>query len=365
MHTLLTRRAAAVTTAMLVTLAWTGCASLDLPEKLSWDKDDEQFLEVPERVVSFWSDTVMHQKGRAGVRGFGGRVFFYGTDSDNPLKVDGTLIVYAFDAEQDDPGQQKPLKKFVFTADQLANHHSHTKIGDSYNIWLPWDEVGGPTCSVSLVTRFEGRAGGVVISDPIDKLLPGVNANDKMFVRHGQRLPQVASDNGVRPASYSAPEQPAVPSQRRLETDAIDLPPSFSRRLRYAVDSELTDSPELDSPELETLELETLELETLESPRGPSSGDVDRQATRSTWDPVADSPAAGYRFPRFPARRSAGPLPSHDPVRRELHPAMWPSALPPTPRSSSREATAERPSAFPLMPPPTASDSSDSGQIPR
>ena len=94
------------------------------------------------------------------MRGFGARIYFYEQDAQEPIKVDGTLVVYAFDATNVSQ-MPKPEKKYVFTAEQFAKHYSKTSLGHSYSIWLPWDEVGGVTRQLSLVTRFEGREGRV------------------------------------------------------------------------------------------------------------------------------------------------------------------------------------------------------------
>ena len=44
-------------------------------------KKDE--FKPPERIVTFWSDTVLHQPEKPAIRGFGGRVFFYGEDESD------------------------------------------------------------------------------------------------------------------------------------------------------------------------------------------------------------------------------------------------------------------------------------------
>ena len=168
--------------ASLVMLAVTGCAPLNLHKmRLPWQDKEDEFA-PPERIVTFWSDTVLHQPDQPAIRGFGGRVFFYGKDESKPIEVDGSLAVYAFDADHHDPSNQRPEKKFVFTADQLKEHFSKSDMGPSYSVWLPWDEVLGPTRNISLVARFEGREGGTVISEPANKLLPGTGTTDSLRV---------------------------------------------------------------------------------------------------------------------------------------------------------------------------------------
>ncbi|GEM_PF-750707 len=151
-----------------------GCqfAPKKLPDSWKWGEDDRPAL--PDRILAVWTDTVLHQPNQPGVRGFGGRVFFYLKDQTDPIEVDGKLAVYVFDAEDADPMNQKPLRKYVFTADQFASHMSKTSIGPSYSVWLPWGEVGGPQMKLSIIARFEGVDGGTTISDPTIKLLPGI-----------------------------------------------------------------------------------------------------------------------------------------------------------------------------------------------
>ena len=171
----------------LVTLAATGCTPLDLHQmRLPWQEKKDEF-KPPERIVTFWSDTVLHQPEKPAIRGFGGRVFFYGEDKSTPIEVDGSLAVYAFDADHYDPSNQRPEKKYVFSAEQLKEHFSKSDMGPSYSVWLPWDEVLGPTRNLSLVTRFEGRTGGIVISEPANKLLPGTGTADSVRVERTRR----------------------------------------------------------------------------------------------------------------------------------------------------------------------------------
>ncbi len=129
--------------------------------------------------MAVWTDSILHQTGLPGVRGFGGRVYFYGKDNTTPIEVDGVLAVYVFDAEDLSISSQKPLRKFVFTAEQFKKHMSKTSIGPSYSVWLPWGEIGGPPMRLSLISRFEGTDGGTTLSDPTIKLLPGIPVNEQ------------------------------------------------------------------------------------------------------------------------------------------------------------------------------------------
>ncbi len=130
----------------------------------------------PDKIVALWSDTVLTQTGRPPIRGFGGRLMFYEGKKEDPVKVEGTLVVYAFDETDRDPNNNRPDRKYVITPQQLPLHYSKSKIGHSYSVWLPWDEVGGMQKEFTLIVRFLPKEGATAISDPCRQLLPGRTA---------------------------------------------------------------------------------------------------------------------------------------------------------------------------------------------
>lgn len=216
-----------------------GCQPLmNKKSMIPWGSKKKEAKVVPDRILAVWTDTVLHQQGQTGVRGFGGRVYFYEKDNADPIEVEGSLAVYAFNAEDDAIDSQKPLRKFVFTPEQLAGHMSKTSIGPSYSIWLPWSSVSDPPQKLSLITRFEGVDGGTTISDPVIKLLPGIVK--KTASEKSSSAPLVDSakssmpgDPGVQPASYSESRESKTPEQiEKRSVDTIELPPGFQRHLK-------------------------------------------------------------------------------------------------------------------------------------
>lgn len=234
---------------------WNSGAMLDVGSALEdwqWFKPDTE-PQVPDRMMAVWSDTILHQPRKPGVRGFGGRIYFYRGQQPEPIEVDGGLVVYAFDSDSPRSSSTKPEKKYVFTADQFAEHMSHTEMGPSYSVWLPWDQIGGPNRKLSLIARFEGRQGGVVLSKPSSKLLPGVasvgaaqepadHTQQGGIAQVGGERDSLDSDEAIRqatqwelPATQSRPAG-VEPSERRSAI-TIDLPSNFQRHLMGAVDS--------------------------------------------------------------------------------------------------------------------------------
>jgi len=317
----------------LALLALTGCAPLDFHKmRFPWqDKPDD--FQSPERVVAFWTDTVLHQPNQPAIRGFGGRVFFYGDADSKPIEVDGTLSIYAFDAEQVDPDRQRPEKKFVFPADQLQAHLSQAALGPSYSVWLPWDGVLGPKRNISLVVRFEGREGGIVISEPINKLLPGTGTQDSMRVQRGERkgsdaIQLVGHEQTSADGSAVAIPESVPASGSPLRSESIDLPPSFLRRLERDTEPTATSTnapwpasvPERGTPDSPSSTL----------PSGSADGAAPTTNPPSPAGP--GSPPARSGSPTHPVRTTTGFRPPRGPLRRGPLLAESLSALPSTPR---------------------------------
>ncbi len=216
-----------------VLLSTLGCQFAPKKSIVEWPWLKTETKAVPDRILPVWTDSVLHQPSQPGVRGFGGRVYFYGKENTEPIEVDGNFAVYVFDAEDNTSTTQKPLRKFVFTADQFKSHMSKTSMGPSYSVWIPWGDVGGPPHKLSLISRFEGREGGTTISDPTIKLLPGIPTNKEATISQ-----TAAAPNGSSPVSLAGHNESPTRSRKKEESnesngvESIDLPPDFQRHLR-------------------------------------------------------------------------------------------------------------------------------------
>jgi len=232
---------------------WSGDGKLaklfSLDSSWPWGDDDEPEEGIPVRLVGTWVDTVLNQAGKPSQRGFGGRVIFYGKDSEKPILVDGQLVVYAFDETNREPTDNRPTRRYVFPADQVARRMSVSELGPSYSFWLPWDEVGGPQTEISLVARFEPKDGPVVVGEQTRHVLPGRLTPSDMAASHQPpklpegvpsrpALPQLATLAGGPSTPASSQVQQAsydgslpIERPRRMTTTSISLPDHFGRRI--------------------------------------------------------------------------------------------------------------------------------------
>lgn len=206
-----------------------GCAKFDIRKPIPWavGADDENLH--PGEVVASWHDAVRYRAGEPAQRGFGGRLMFYPEGGKEPIKVDGTLVVYAFDETQRGADNSVPDRKYVFSSDTFPKHYSKSELGHSYSFWLPWDQVGGSQTDISLIARFTPDVGGMVVAKQSRHLLPG----KQQLAAHRPAPADRRSAAGVRQVSHveRVDAAPSVAKQRtadpRMSVTTIQLPPSF------------------------------------------------------------------------------------------------------------------------------------------
>jgi hypothetical protein len=196
-----------------------GCSSWNIHKVWPWNDDDKP--QPPTKVVAVWTDTVKYGGGGPAVRGFGGRLMFYATEKGEPVKVEGTLVVYAFDETNRKLSNAKPDRKYVYTPEQLSDHYSKSKLGHSYSVWIPWGDAMGPQAKISLIVRFvpedkkDGKpSGGVLVGEQCTQILPG--SKPEVTPPASPVLPAggvASTSEGVRTVSHEIPvgaPQPAA-----------------------------------------------------------------------------------------------------------------------------------------------------------
>lgn len=216
---------------LVLILFCSGCSTMNLQSMTEFAKFEKKpEFETPLQVIPVWSNTVLHQSGKSGTRGFGGRVIFYGENKDKSVRVDGTLVVYAWDDTADVANRQAD-RKYVFKAEKLQDHYSNSKIGHSYNFWLPWNAAGGDQERISLIIRFIGTNGAEVNSEPTNVVLPGpIKKPESMLAKRNKNDSRIHSqspgaarklieDSRLLPATHEtyAGKQTATPNASPIQ----------------------------------------------------------------------------------------------------------------------------------------------------
>jgi hypothetical protein len=199
-------------------------AKWDMPRPFS-KEEKKPDPEIPSRLATTWVETTLNRTGQRPQRGFGGRLAFFKSDSEDPVRVEGQLVVYAFDETDQDPYRTEPTRRYVFPAEQLSLYESQSKLGPTYSIWLPWDDAGGMQRKISLIARFEPKGGPIIVGEQTRHFLDGPAA---------QRVdaPQLAareSAEGVRAASYENETSSSTASQAMVAHARMRQAPTGSQ----------------------------------------------------------------------------------------------------------------------------------------
>ena len=369
-------RAAGMLALTSASLMVTGCSLINGP-LAPIDLNDENASKTPTKVIPVWTETVLHQQGKVNVRGCGARVTFYSAESEKPVRVDGAIIVYAWDDTDESKSRRNPDRKYVFTAEMLEKHYSPARAGHSYSLWIPWDEAGNPHRKLTLVTRFIGAAGGEVTSPAAKIIIPGPIAEpanevyESDIVKRNRATEsdsvvladhQKSNGNELREMIYQASAtvdfetntETKTSSSSQLDlndleladTATIDLSPGFVKR--HLANVPYLDLDSLDSDEsshrVQTTRENTNSAESL-TPQHRTLPQRDAPAEKnppseSTSEETSAAVEAGRaerfedRFARsqFRARTTAAIRPSGDPIRRGPSRSKLLSGLQPTPR---------------------------------
>jgi hypothetical protein len=193
----------------------TGCSGT------SWTKPDISVLKPsgpPAKAVAVWEPAVKHETDQEPQRGFGGRVYFYDQESKKPIKIKGNVVVYAFDEETRQPDDNAPTRSYLFDKSDVKKLYSKSKLGPSYNFWVPWDSEGpdGNAKKVSLIVRYIPEVGSSVVSSQAVVYLPG------KFDQTGQTELMAKTDWNIQKTQEGTIQQVAHWSQN----DPNDLKPN-------------------------------------------------------------------------------------------------------------------------------------------
>ena len=209
--------------------SWKFTKKLNVKNPIPWSSDEIEAPQVPSRLVSSWTDTVLRKPGEQPQRGFGGRIMFFNRESEKSVRVDGQLVVYAFDEEGRKAYETQPTRRYVFPREQFARHESESKLGPSYSVWIPWDAAGGAQKNISLIARFEPYEGSLIVGEQTRHLLPGralaeSNSTPKPASQIGEVQLTSHSEVPGKPKVSEANDAKPIPKESKAKPTAVSIP---------------------------------------------------------------------------------------------------------------------------------------------
>ena len=216
--------------AILLSFSTAASEGADLKEWLENQKKENK-PQMPDRIVCVWTNGTKITPGKKTTRGMGGRLMFYSDKFRTPVKVDGEVSIYAFVDEEADPRYNIPQKKYVFTSETLPLHYSKSSLGHSYSFFIEWGKIDGPDVPLTLIVRFQNRAGKVVTSDASRQTLPGLEHNpEQMFAAESTSIKQTTLVPGRKSKLASAANQPNAPVSTKPKTAVAKSIQASNRR---------------------------------------------------------------------------------------------------------------------------------------
>lgn len=346
---------------VLLSVTISGCARFDLRRNIPWQETSDKPVRS---VVAFWTEAVIERTSGPPYRGFGGRLLFYPADMSQPVKVQGTIVVYAFDEDLPPPENLKPVRRFVFTNEQLQEVYSDSKLGPSYNLLIPWEEFSPKARRVSLIVRYIPENGPSVVSEQVKVFLPGLDesmyaANPNAGNREPaslpsnalqprvdypqpQNVPTEAAGSPIRPTSYQEPvRQPALSNMPQSQTTSLS-PAEKKRRMETLT---LNISPRLGSPTASPSPTGGVSAQ-----QGPDG--VTPQGTQGTLLPQTSAPSSPSTIQTVEMNTPAGATMTQD--NAQTTGRFSPMNIPPSPGELIKDLNRQPPTRFepyrPLVP---------------
>ncbi|MDR2642421.1 MAG: hypothetical protein LBC74_06465 [Planctomycetaceae bacterium] len=211
-------------------LATVGCSSMS-----TLRKPDLTVLLPPgpaETVSALWTPAI--QTGEQPQRGFGGRVYFYDNKEKKPIKVDGTIAVYAFDETNRKPNDNEPSRVYTFAKEDVKKSYTKSKLGHSYNLWIPWDADGpdGDAKKISFFVRYIPDKGDSIISQQVTSYLVGKNITNETLAKNEQNNIQQTTFNNTEKFIDAMRQQP-----ENLTNNPENLPHKLNNYTEHLIET--------------------------------------------------------------------------------------------------------------------------------
>ena len=229
-----------------------GCTSVTPPKTLNVFSERPK---TPGRMTAFWNSyTQTNPHGDVPLRGVGGRILFYNAKNTvEPVKINGDVSIYLFDAHDPVPMRSVPVKHAIFKKENLAPFYR--KDGQDlhgYEFFVPVDELGNEERELQVVAVFHeykkpGKTTALIHSDSAVVTLPGPKRQQESLAVDEPEGESDHSDSGsvitlaggraepneIVQASYRQPSTAEYFHSRSRQTETIRLPERFARAMQY------------------------------------------------------------------------------------------------------------------------------------
>jgi len=225
-----------------------GCTILKVPSAFDW-LDERNRVLTPTRITSYWKAYALKTEGSPPQRALGGRVMFYDDVDNHPIRIEGAVTFFVYDATESDPDKAKPLIVYQFTPERVQEAYSKSDLGHSYSFIIPFDDMDGPEMEVLIHPRIDTIEDEirVIAQEPSRLYLPGrptetssetVQAEDDASSSAiDENLDESRSEHAVIRGMSTEGNVPHH-EPRTMSTETIDVSPGMRQRLNAPLSEE-------------------------------------------------------------------------------------------------------------------------------
>ncbi len=141
----------------LLLLFATGCSAVPLFSRFRFVEADARH--PVNEILCIWEAAEGRGLDNLPSRGFGGQILLFANGIKEPVKANGDVRIYVFDAQGVDGDSAKPLHQFDFPAAVWNAFLTPSNLGTTYQIFIPYTRKGMSSASCSLRVRFTPEGG--------------------------------------------------------------------------------------------------------------------------------------------------------------------------------------------------------------
>jgi len=286
-----------------------GCTTVTPPKTLK-----TVFYERPKtpgHMTAFWNPyTQTNPHGDVPLRGVGGRILFYGEkDESEPIKVNGDVTVYLFDAHDPVPTRSVPIRHAKFEKKVLAAfYRKDNQDFHGYEFFVPVDELGNEEMDLQVVAVFHefkktNKTTALIYSNAAVVTLPGPKSQNRISETETVGESKSESFLGtiinlagghdesseIVQASYQQSVQEESSDSRKRKAEMIQLPAHFTT----AYQNDKRDMTSKETPEKTTSPY----MQPVVSAANPPQFQAPENAAANPGSPASGSPTAWLKAP--------------------------------------------------------------------
>lgn len=154
-----------------------GCTWLTVPHHESPPEAGD--FETPVRCLCLWQPVDGVDAAGQSVRGFGGQVYFFAADSEEPVAVDGNVRVFIFDDVGTPDQQARPKDVQDFDSVTWQSFLGKSQFGVNYTVFVPYAQASRYESICSLRLKLSQPDGTQVFSEMATVKLAGEPREDR------------------------------------------------------------------------------------------------------------------------------------------------------------------------------------------